>query len=254
MCRGATVPRGFRLPDPRAVAKSGAMEIRKTRRGARILHGPHVLSEVLAQPGPTHSVFDVLAAAAAAFSNGDELLALGFAGGGMVAALRALGRADRVQGVDLDLRGARIFERLGRGWSGEVHVARSDATSFLRRSRRRYACVVEDLSVQLADRDVQKPDDSYGPLPGLIAGHLSRGGVAVFNLLPTDARSWPFIMHAVASPFHASCVVHLDGFENRVLIAAAALPSARAVRARLDALLALIGSRMQGTLSARRLA
>jgi len=227
------------------------METRKTRHGIRIVHGRHIVSELLAQPGPTHSVFDVLAASVAALSPGRDLTMLGFSGGGMLAPLRSLGRDDRVHGVDLDLSGARIFRRLARKWSGDVSVTRADAVDFLRKSTRRHACIVEDLSVQLANRDVQKPDVSFELMPSLIAKRLSKRGVAIFNLLPSDSRTWRELERGVMAPFEVARVVQLDDFENRVLLAGAALPDPWTIHQQLNAVLSLLGSKMAGTLHVR---
>ena len=46
------------------------MRVERTRRGARIIEDDVVLSEVLAQPGATHSLFDVLAAAVGTLAPG----------------------------------------------------------------------------------------------------------------------------------------------------------------------------------------
>ena len=69
------------------------MRIVRLRRRARILDGPDVLSEILDHPGPTDTMFDVLAACVAAFAPGPRVAILGFAGGGIVAPLRAMGFA-----------------------------------------------------------------------------------------------------------------------------------------------------------------
>ena len=61
------------------------MKIVRTRRGARIVDDDVVLSEILAKPGPTHSLFDLLAAAVATLAPGPRFAMLGFAGGGIVA-------------------------------------------------------------------------------------------------------------------------------------------------------------------------
>ena len=77
-------------------------EVQQTRRGARLVQNGSVLSEVLAKPGATDSVFDVLAAAIQIFSPGDRVGILGFAGGGLIAPLRAMSGDHNLSGVDLD--------------------------------------------------------------------------------------------------------------------------------------------------------
>lgn len=224
-----------------------------TKRGGQLLHGGHVVSEVLREPGPTQSVFDVLAAAVAVTSPGPDVCMLGFAGGGTVAALRALGRTDEVHGVDLDTSGARLFARWARGWQGEVKVHRADAAEFLRGTRGRFAAVIEDLSVQLEDGDVQKPGVSIETLPPLIGRALRPDGVAVLNMLPTAPHDWRHVLAHAAAPFRQTLVVHLAGWENRVLVGAGKLPSAREFEDTLvDALLRL-GSELAREVDVRTL-
>jgi len=220
------------------------MQLRQNARGHRLVHGSYVLSELPHLPGPTHSVFDLFAAAAAALSPGGELVLLGFAAGGMVAPLRALGLDDRVEGVDLELFGAKVFHRVARDWAGAVRVSQMDAEQYLRLRRRRAACVVEDLSIQLGAHRVEKPELCFESLPRLVARRLAPDGVAIFNLFPTGKRSWAELERAVAAPFAQARVVRLHGFDNRVVLAGRTLPGAREVRRRLDAMLDLIGSRL----------
>ena len=59
-------------------------ELQRTPGGARLVQNGSVLSEVLSQPGPTDSVFDVLASAMN-LSTGTRAGILGFAGGGVIA-------------------------------------------------------------------------------------------------------------------------------------------------------------------------
>jgi len=77
------------------------VKIERTRRGARIREGDVILSEILALPGPTHSLFDLLAAGIAALAPGPRVAMLGFAGGGVVAPLRAMGWNHPLCCVDL---------------------------------------------------------------------------------------------------------------------------------------------------------
>ncbi|NIP94518.1 MAG: hypothetical protein GWO24_14175, partial [Akkermansiaceae bacterium] len=75
-----------------------ATKLRRCARGACLEQHGCVLSEILEEPGSTHSVFDVLAAAVAVFSPGRRVAVLGFAGGGMMAPLRKLGGDHEVEG------------------------------------------------------------------------------------------------------------------------------------------------------------
>ena len=59
------------------------MDITSTKHGLRLSQHGVVISEMRATPGPTHSVFDVLAALVAVLMPAGRIGVLGFAGGGM---------------------------------------------------------------------------------------------------------------------------------------------------------------------------
>ncbi|MDH3590612.1 MAG: hypothetical protein OER88_01945 [Planctomycetota bacterium] len=215
------------------------MKIKRTRRGARIVEGDVVLSEILAQPGPTHTLFDVLAAGVAALAPGPAVALLGFAGGGIVAPLRAMGHDAPLAAVDLSLQGAALFRELSGAWAGDVSLDEADAVDWLRGSRRRFDMIVEDLSVPSPIGTV-KPYASFDPLPGLMRRRLRTGGVVLVNVLPLPGTSWDSMMMRLAMPFERALVVKLDEYENRFLIASDALPdtgaASRAIRRALRAI------------------
>ncbi|HZH03165.1 MAG TPA: hypothetical protein VEY30_05225 [Myxococcaceae bacterium] len=215
----------------------------ETRRGLRLLHGRHTVSEVLAQPGPTHSVFDVLGACAALLAPGPRVAVLGFAAGGLMAPLRALGSRARVFGVDLSLQGAQAFERVSGSWAGAYDVKREDAAAYLRRQRSPFDLIIEDLSEQIPG-DVTKPSVSIEALPELISGALAIGGVAVFNVLPVPGLSTAAVVRRMAAPFPpGACLISFEEFDNRILIAGAKLPAPRELSRILKRGLRAIGSR-----------
>jgi hypothetical protein len=218
-----------------------------TARGVRILEGDAVLSEVLRRPGPTHSIYDVLAAAAVALAAGPRVAVLGFAAGGLVAPLRALGFAGPIAGVDLSLAGARVFERLSRGWGGPVRLARDDAARWAARGRTRYDVLIEDLSIAVAGR-ATKPRVSVERLPPLVRRRLAPRGIAVTNLLPVAGMTWAELVGTIARPHRRAVVVTFREWENRIVIAGQALAPARDVSRRLHDALRRIGSRLaEGT-------
>lgn len=223
-------------------AREAQVKILRTRGGARVLHGAHVLSELRALPGPTHSVFDVLAAAVVLCEPAGPLLMLGFAGGGMVAPLRALAWDAPIEAVDLSLAAVPTFRALSRAWAGEVRVRRAEAGAFLARGGRAFGCVVEDLSQQLPG-DVVKPAVSFGPLPAQIARRLAPGGVCVINLLPQPGWSLASTRARLLKPHTRALRVVLDDFQNEVLLAGAQLPPAAAAARTLRLILRTLGSR-----------
>lgn len=210
--------------------------MRVVRRGhaTKLLEGDAVLSVLPDAAGPTHTPFDVLACALAALCQGDRLLMLGFAAGGVVAPLRSLGHDAVIDAVDLDGAGWRVFRDLGAEWAGEVRFERSDAGAFLAAASERWHAVLEDLSIPERDT-ITKPPLSYGSLPRRIAEHLEPGGVMVANLLPVQGVSWAELVARVGAPFRHVLVGSFDDWDNRVLICGDALPDAarasRAIRA-----------------------
>lgn len=204
------------------------MKIERTKRGARIRDDDVVLSEILAEPGATHSLFDLLAAAVAALGRGPRIAMLGFAGGGMVAPMRAMGCDHPLQCVDLSDEAEPIFRELSSDWAGEVTLDIEYAEHWLLRRRGKYDVIIEDLSVPSPIGTV-KPYVSFDALPAMIHKRLKRTGVAVTNLLPLPGTSWEAIEAQVAAPYRCAFAIELDEYENRVLIAGDDLPDARAV-------------------------
>ena len=121
-------------------------ELQRTPGGARLVQNGSVLSVVLSQPGPTDSAFDVLAAAMN-LSDGNRAGILGFAGGGVIAPLRAMGGRHAVSGVDLDDAGYNLFCDVSDDWQGAVKFTKEDATQWLRSRRTPFDVLLEDLSI-----------------------------------------------------------------------------------------------------------
>ena len=69
--------------------ESSKPELQNTKQGARLVQNGSVLSEVLSEPGPTQSVFDILAAAIM-LNNKNRVGILGFAAGGLIGPLRSM--------------------------------------------------------------------------------------------------------------------------------------------------------------------
>ncbi len=202
------------------------MEIKTTRQGLRLVEHGVVISELRTSPGPTHSVFDVLAALASILHPAGRIGLLGFAGGGMMAPLKSLGVDATIETVDLDRTGYDLFVRHCEKWPGPVKWHHGDAVTWLRRQRQTFAMLIEDLSVP-TQGDVIKPAVSWNVLPKLIRSRLKPGGVAVFNLMLPPGGTWNPDLRRIAGMFREAHTVDFDEFENRILIAGDALPSAR---------------------------
>ena len=212
--------------------------------GLRLAQGNVVLSELRLLPGPTHSVFDVLASLMHRLAPSGEVAVLGFGAGGIIAPLRALGCDRRLQAVDVDATGHRLFQQWCPAWAEEVEWRQADATTWLRGYRGRFALLLEDLS-EPRDGDVHKPVDCRRTLPRLMGRRLARDGVAVFNLVPDADGSWPG-MAEVLRRFPCVLEVQYSDYINRTLLAGTRLPGPGVVGRWLQADLRGIGSRLGG--------
>ncbi|MHC4956846.1 MAG: hypothetical protein ACYTGN_00625 [Planctomycetota bacterium] len=230
----------------------GTVRVEKTPRGARLVQDDVTLSEILDHPGATHTLFDVLAACVAALAPGPRFAMLGFAGGGMVAPLRGMGFDGPVEAVDLSRSGEDLFRELSSGWCGDVRLAQDDAVGWLRRQRRPFDVIVEDISTP-SPAGVVKPYDSFDALPELMHERLPPSGVAIINLLPLPGTSWDSLIARVAHPWNSALVVHLDEYENRIVIAGDDLPGAAGVSRTLRAALATVKSNQARLISVRTL-
>jgi spermidine synthase len=227
------------------------VRIVRTKRGIRVIQGGLVLSEVLGRPGATNTLFDVLAAAIPALAPGPRVALLGFAAGGVVAPLRAMGWRHSLAAVDLDVTGETHFRHLSDAWAGQVSVARADAAEWLRRRGKPFDAVLEDLSIATDLGIVTKPRMTFDLLPRLVARRLAPTGVAIVNLLPVPGVRWADAVARVRSPWRSAVVVTLDEYENRVVIAGKELPSAASVSRRLRERLRAIGSTQASLISVR---
>jgi len=232
--------------------RGGGPRIERFPGGARLVEADVVLSEVRAAPGPTHDLFDLLAAAIVALAPGPRLALLGFAAGGILAPLRGMGWEHPVEAVDLDLAGVPLFRELCGAWAGEVRVDRDDALAWLARRRRRFDAILEDLSVPGIDGGT-KPPVSLDGLPGLIPRRLAPGGIAVVNLLPVTGMGWGEIVALAGAHYRTRLLVEFELWENRVLVGGDALPPARQAGRRIRDRLRALGSREADRLRVRSL-
>lgn len=228
------------------------MKVTPTRNGVRLSHHGTVLSELRRTPGPTHSVFDVLAALAARLTPEGRLGILGFAAGGIMAPLRALGFAGPVAGVDLDPAGYTLFRHHAASWAGPVTWSQADAATWLAQEPADFAMLIDDLSVS-AGTDVLKPAITWEVLPRLTREHLAPGGVAVFNLLKHPGVSWRASLAPLVSLHPAARLVLFQDFENRILVLGGSLPPARVLGPDLRRTLRRLGSRQARRIAVRSL-
>lgn len=226
------------------------MLVTPTEHGLRLSQHGVVISELRTAPGPTHSVFDVLAASIAVLAPAGRIGVLGFAGGGMMAPLRALGVTTTIDSVDLDRSGYDLFRKHCPHWADGVNWQQADAVTWLRQQPRDFGLLMDDLSVP-QDDDVFKPAISWGVLPELISARLCSGGFGVFNLLPAPARVWKTDVKGIVDQFGMARLIYLEDFENRILITGDVLPNARELRAQLRQSLRQLHSRQADRIRVR---
>jgi spermidine synthase len=158
-----------------------------------------------------------------------RVLLLGLAAGSVARALRRLDPDAQVVGVELDrevVHAARRHFGLGRL---RVELVVGDALEYLRRDRRRFDLVVEDLFVG-PPRSVHKPAWLPGEGYGLIRRRLRPGGYVVSNTI----HEMPTIVRAMR-PFGGRTVsLDVRGHWNRVVITGRDLPDPRRLRRQLE--------------------
>ena len=227
------------------------MRVVRLRGRTRLVEQGDVVSDLLHAPGPTHDLFDVLAAALAACEPGPSTAFLGFAAGGIVAPLRAAGYDGTVHAVDISAAGWKIFEPIARDWPGRVSFHAQDARSWLLARRSPLDAILEDLSVPGRGGHV-KPGLSFGELPRLAHRKLAARGVVVTNLLPPEDRSFGAALRAVAAPAKSAVVVTGEEWENRVVVAGRRTLDGRAFGRALREKLEAIGSEEAGRIRVAR--
>jgi hypothetical protein len=151
---------------------------------------------------------------------------LGFAAGGVVAPLRAMGFAHPC--VPSTCRAKRRFcsGTCSSAWAGDVRLTQAEASAWIRRQRQPLDVVLEDLTVPHHSGAI-KPPVSVGDLPQLLASRLTPGRVVVTNALPVPWLTWEELIDRLAAPHRTSLVVTFDEFENRIVLAGESLPTAR---------------------------
>jgi spermidine synthase len=149
-----------------------------------------------------------------------RVLLLGLAGGSVARAVRALEPQAEIVGVEHDAEVVRMArQHLGLDRLN-VELAMGDALDFLRRDRRRFDLIVEDLFVG-ASRSVRKPDWLLERGYPLFGSRLRGGGIVVSNTI----HEMPGIVRAMR-PLGGP-VVSLDvrGHWNRIVVCGHGLPA-----------------------------
>ena len=154
-----------------------------------------------------------------------RVLLLGLAAGSVARALRALDPDAEIVGVELDdevLRAA--SEQFGLD-ELRLEVVHGDALAFLRRERRLFDLIVEDLFLG-PSRCVHKPRWLAGEGYRLIRRRLRREGLLVSNTI----HEMPQIARAARLPGGRVVTLDVRDYHNRIVVAGRALPAPRELR------------------------
>ncbi len=158
-----------------------------------------------------------------------RVLLLGLAAGSVARALRALDPAAWIVGVENDREVLRVARRHFGLDTLRVEVVAGDALAYLRRTRRRFDLIVEDLFVG-PSRSVHTPEWLAGEGYRLIGRRLRRDGIVVSNTIhETDA-----IVCACRSLGGTIFSFDVRGHWNRIVVSGRTLPPAGEVRRRLQ--------------------
>ncbi len=181
------------------------------------------------KPGTTTtgSVWDALAAPILLLppSHRRSVLILGLGGGSAARIARALAPRARIVGVERDpevVNAAKTWfdlDELG------IEIIVSDAQSYLRRARRQFDVVLEDIFVGKG-RGVRKPD--WLPDPGLelAALRVAHGGLLVSNAI----EEAPAVARSMRKLFTSTLRIDIDGYDNRMLVGGPRPLTGRALR------------------------
>ncbi len=181
------------------------------------------------KPGTTTtgSVWDALAAPILLLppNHRRSVLILGLGGGSAARIVRALAPRARIVGVERDpevVDAAKNWfdlDELG------IEIVISDAQSYLRRARRQFDVVLEDIFVGKG-RGVRKPD--WLPDPGLelAALRVAHGGLLVSNAIDEA----PSVALSMRKLFTSTLRIDIDGYDNRMVVGGPRPLTGRALR------------------------
>lgn len=216
-----------RSPSPEEPAK---VRVHRLRHGTVLRIGNQYAS--LARPGrvTTGSVWDLLAVPLLLdrWKRAPSVLLLGVGGGSVLPLLRALSPSSTIVGVELDrdvVKAAREHFALD---DHGIELIEGDALTVLRRDRRRFDVVIDDIYVHDGKR-LRKPPFLPDPGLALAAERLREDGVLVSNVVEEAAQT----RRALGGLFGGGLELRLNDCHNRILIGGDDLPGAMELRRRI---------------------
>lgn len=181
------------------------------------------------KPGTTTtgSVWDALVAPILLLppSHRRSVLILGLGGGSAARIVRALAPGALIVGIERDpevVKAAKEWfdvDQLG------IEIIVSDAQSYLRRARRQFDLVLEDIFIGKG-RSVRKPD--WLPNPGLelAALRVAHGGLLVSNAIDEA----PAVARSMRKLFTSTLRIDIEGYDNSMLVGGPRPLTGRAMR------------------------
>jgi spermidine synthase len=142
-----------------------------------------------------------------------RVLLLGLAAGSVARALRALDAEAEIVGVELNPEVLRLARRHFELDRLDVELVVGDAIEYLRRERRRFDLIVEDLFVGTA-RSVRKPEWVTGEGYRLVGRRLRKGGYVVSNTIHETAD----VARAMRPLGRRIVSLDVAGHWNRILV------------------------------------
>jgi len=181
---------------------------------------------------PTGTVWDALAAPLLLLppARRRSILVLGMGGGSAARLARSVAPRARIVGVELD----REVVRAARRWFDldelRIEVVVGDAHAYLRRARRRFDAILEDVFIG-SGRAVHKPEWLPDPGIALAAARLAPGGLLISNAIDEAAR----VARALRAVRPNVLQIEVEDYDNRILVGAPRTATGRILRARVAA-------------------
>ncbi len=159
-----------------------------------------------------------------------RILFLGFGAGSAARVVRSLAAGAELVGVEREANVLRLarrhfgVDRLG------VELIVDDALAYLRRERRCFDLILEDVFIGTA-RTLHKPDWLFDEGYALIRARLGPGGVLAVNTI----HEAPKVLRALKPPGARVLSLGIRDYWNRILVCGGNLPDPRDLRRRLAA-------------------
>jgi len=183
----------------------------------------------LYRPGntTTGSVWDALAAPILLLpaSHRRSVLILGLGGGSAARIVRALAPRARIVGIELDPEVVRAAKRWFDLDELGIEVVVGDAHGYLRRARRQFDVVLEDVFVGRG-RGVHKPEWLLQEGLELAARRVAHGGLLVSNAIDEA----PAVARTLRRHFPSTLRIDVEGYDNRILVGGPRPLTGRALR------------------------